>query len=59
MTEARASFQIALAINPHLEGVREVVSQLGTLPRSDLHSSIFLSSPSSNQQMKRVDCAVP
>jgi predicted Zn-dependent protease len=37
MTEARASFQIALAINPHLEGVREVVSQLGTLPRSDLH----------------------
>ena len=34
MREARAAFQIALSINPHLEGLPEIVQELGILHRT-------------------------
>ena len=34
MREARAAFQIALAINPHLDGLREAVRDLAGFPRT-------------------------
>lgn len=35
--EARAVFQIALGINPHLEGLREAISEIGMSDRGVLH----------------------
>jgi Tfp pilus assembly protein PilF len=35
--EARASFQVALSINPHLEGLREVITEIGLADRGLLH----------------------
>ncbi len=35
--EARAVFQVALGINPHLEGLREAISEIGESDRGVLH----------------------
>jgi predicted Zn-dependent protease len=35
--EARASFQVALSINPHLEGLREAITEIGLADRGQLH----------------------
>jgi tetratricopeptide (TPR) repeat protein len=37
LAEARAAFQVALAINPHLLGVREAIEELGSTPHLRLH----------------------
>ena len=37
LAEARASFQVALSINPHLEGLREVITEIGLADRGLLH----------------------
>ncbi|MCP8938885.1 tetratricopeptide repeat protein [Alsobacter sp. SYSU M60028] len=37
LTEARAAFQVALAINPHLEGLAEAVAELGQMRRAQWH----------------------
>jgi tetratricopeptide (TPR) repeat protein len=37
LAEARAAFQVALSINPHLLGVREAVEELGATPHLRLH----------------------
>ncbi|WP_293867820.1 tetratricopeptide repeat protein [uncultured Alsobacter sp.] len=37
LAEARASFQVALSINPHLEGLREAITEIGLADRGLLH----------------------
>lgn len=37
LAEARASFQVALSINPHLEGLREAIMEIGLADRGLLH----------------------
>jgi predicted Zn-dependent protease len=37
LAEARAAFQVALAINPHLLGLGEAIADIGFLTRRDFH----------------------
>ena len=37
LPEARAAFQVALAINPHLQGLQEAITEIEWATRSDFH----------------------